>query len=397
MTPEGRIVPFIAESAADAVAKIRAELGPRAIIVGVRKLPVEGVSRIWRKPRIEVLARLPADETKPDPAVSTNALMAAQMVEMRREVGEMRRKMATPVEPKGPVVLSQEVLPDGGRFNFKDGLLARPQPVAPPRVAAVETASGSLKAYLTATGMLPLIAAKVEEETFQRGRVSSSSPLHDQLAAAECVLERLWRETPGNPRAGLHVFIGPAGSGKSTSICKWMTQAVLVDGAEVAVWRLDGTTSNTAEFLSVHAEILGVPVERSWPGNNVQGDLGFVDLPGIDWRDVSSMQELNRQLARFPRASVHLVLNGAYEADTMVAQARAFGLCPVQDIIVTHVDEDSRRGKLWNLVLGTNCPVSFLAAGQNVPGRFEAVGVRQILSHQFPRHGRRNMGFSLVS
>ena len=397
--PEGRIIPFIADSSADAVAKIRAELGPRAVIVGVSKLPAEGISGLWRKPRIKVLARLPEAEPQPDAGLSGNALMAAQMAEMRRELGQMRRRIETPAAPVQPLVLAAASTPDASRFNFEGGLLARPQPqtALPVPSGLPEPAAGSLKSYLIATGLLPLIAGRVEEEVFQRGRVSGSSPLQEQLAAAERVLERLWREAPGNSRSGLHVFIGPAGSGKSTSICKWLTQAVLVDGAATTVWRLDGATSNTAEFLDVHAEILGVPVERSWPGGSTFGDIGFIDLPGVDWRDPGAIRELNRHLSQFPRAHVHLVLNFAYETDTMLAQARAFSDCAMQDIIATHVDEDARRGKVWNLVLGTNCPVSFLAAGQNVPGRFEAASVRQILSHQFPLRSRANSGISSVS
>ncbi len=385
MTSEGRTIPFIADSSADAVAKIRAELGPAAIIVGVRKLPPEGLSRLWRKPRIEVLARLSEPEPRVDAGLSGNALMAAQMAEMRRDLGEMRRRLKGNAEKHEVSVATKEPLPAGARFNFQDGILARSTAVAVADDASVGPSAGSLKAYLIATGLLPLIAARVEEEVFQGGRVTPASPLPEQLAAAERLLERLWRAAPGDPRSGLHVFIGPAGSGKSTSICKWMTQSVLVDGASATVWRLDGVTSNTAEFLSVHAEILGVPVERSWPGGGTLGDIGFIDLPGVDWRDAGAVRELNRQLAQFPRAQVHLVLNAAYEADTLVSQARAFSVCPVGDAILAHVDEDARRGKVWNLILGTNCPVSFLASGHNVPGRFETAAVRQILSVQFPR------------
>ncbi len=55
------------------------------------------------------------------------------------------------------------------------------------------------------------------------------------------------------------MLIGPAGSGKTTLLCKWLTQAALVEGRVARVWRLDGATANTAEFLSVHCEALGVP------------------------------------------------------------------------------------------------------------------------------------------
>ena len=65
-----------------------------------------------------------------------------------------------------------------------------------------------------------------------------------------------------------HVFIGPAGSGKTTALCKWMTSAVLVNEQRVRVWRLDGESANASEFLSLHCELMGVPVERFWNGSD---------------------------------------------------------------------------------------------------------------------------------
>jgi flagellar biosynthesis GTPase FlhF len=67
---------------------------------------------------------------------------------------------------------------------------------------------------------------------------------------------------------------------------------------------------------------------------------------------------------------VHLVLNAAYEAPVLLAQARGFDDWPVSDLILTHLDEEKRLGKLWNFVLGTKFTVRFLSGGQNVPGDF---------------------------
>jgi flagellar biosynthesis protein FlhF len=148
------------------------------------------------------------------------------------------------------------------------------------------------------------------------------------------------------------------------------------------VWRLDGQAANTAEFLSVHGEILGVPVERAWspdaaPG---RGTVGFVDLPGADPRDAVALAALRQRLGALPGAQVHLVLNAAYDAAVLVAQARAWAALPITDVIVTHLDEETRVGKLWNLVLGTNFALRFLAAGQNVPGDFRAATVETLLA-----------------
>ena len=97
----------------------------------------------------------------------------------------------------------------------------------------------------------------------------------------------------------------------------------------------------------------------------------FVDLPGVDAADSAAWTTLRNQLAAFPSPYVHLVLNAAYETDTLLAQYESFaGLNPT-DVIVTHLDEEPRRVKLWNLILGTNCTIRFLSAGQKIPGEFQ--------------------------
>jgi flagellar biosynthesis GTPase FlhF len=53
-------------------------------------------------------------------------------------------------------------------------------------------------------------------------------------------------------------------------------------------------------------------------------------------------------------------------------------------LIITHLDEESRWGKLWNLVLGTNYPIRWLSTGQNIPGDFCAATAETLLARQFP-------------
>jgi len=50
---------FLVDSAAEAVGLIRGKLGPDAVVLSVRKVQAEGVSKLWRKPRLEVLATVP--------------------------------------------------------------------------------------------------------------------------------------------------------------------------------------------------------------------------------------------------------------------------------------------------------------------------------------------------
>lgn len=48
---------FIVDSAAEAVGQVRAKLGPDAVVLNVRRLPVDGFSKLWKK--IEAKRLLP--------------------------------------------------------------------------------------------------------------------------------------------------------------------------------------------------------------------------------------------------------------------------------------------------------------------------------------------------
>jgi flagellar biosynthesis GTPase FlhF len=174
-------------------------------------------------------------------------------------------------------------------------------------------------------------------------------------------------------------------------LCKWLSQAALVEGRLARVWRLDGATANLAQNLSVYCEVLAVPVDRFWEerdrgapaGAVLAEDIGLIDLPGVDWRDSVAIAQLGEQIKGFGSCQVHLVVNAAYDTAIVLAQIKAFSELPVDDLIVTHLDEEPRRGKLWNLVLGTNYTIRYLGTGQNVPGDFCAASAEAILAEQF--------------
>ena len=64
------------------------------------------------------------------------------------------------------------------------------------------------------------------------------------------------------------------------------------------------------------------------------------------------------------------MLNGAYEVPVLLAQIRAFSSLPLNGLMVTHLDEETRWAKLWNLVVSGPLALRFLSAGQNIPGEF---------------------------
>lgn len=351
---------FIAGSAPEAVAQIRAQLGPDAVVLNVRPAPAAGWSRWWRKPGIEVTAAVPEPPGEADDSLG----------ELRREIAALRELVAQPARDTATRLPPAEVPVD---FT--------PEPV-------VDASGWRVGGFLQKLGLLPLPAQRVLERIQLLHGEAPPAAFSTELGLARAALAQWWQTpmlTPAQAARPLHVFVGPPGAGKTTALVKWLTQAVLLEGRSARVWRLDGQTANTAELLSVHGEILGVPVERAWDAAlpSPAGELHFVDLPGVEARDAAALSALGQRLAGWPHAQVHLVLNAAYDTQLLLAQARAWAGLPITDLVLTHLDEEPRQGKFWNLVLGTKFALGFLGAGQNVPGDFRAASVERLLDATF--------------
>ena len=366
---------FIADSAADAVAQIRAQLGPNAVVLNVRRLPVEGLSRLWQKPRIEVLAHLPELPATPD----------GSFAELRQEIEDLRKSVRIRESPMENLVAQGDTTGLLQGAQGSQGMAA----MNPSSAIAPGVGGGGICSFLENGGLSSLHAHRIVEEM----RSSEASPpdsLSQELERAQAVLVRLWdrERRPARVNSRMHVFVGAPGAGKTTCLCKWLAQTVLLQGRPAKVWRLDGRTANTAESLSVYCEILGVSVERFPPiagSDHTDRDILFIDLPGVNWTDAGAMSDLAGQLKALPDPQVHLVLNAAYDLPLLLAQTRAFASLPVTDLIFSHLDEEPRWGKLWNFVLGTNYSIRFLSAGQNIPGDFVEATPEPILARQFPR------------
>ncbi len=338
-------IPFIASTPEDAAAQIRAKLGPDAVVQNVRPIKAQGLSRLWQKPMIEVMASRPEMPPLPPAPAPQSPAVEKTIASFRQELEEIRQQV--------------DLNNSGWRVA---GLLQK-------------------------TGLLPLHTQRVLDAIKTVHGEMPPATLTEEIDFARSELSKSWRAPMRIGPHSTHVLVGPSGSGKSTVLCKWLTQCVLLEGRMARLWRLDSATANTAEFTGFHAEALGTEVERCWTTNAMPlaEDIGFIDLPGVDWRNPLAIGELSVQLQRLSSPHIHLVLNGAYDIHVLLAQTRAFAKLPLEDLVISHLDEESQWGKLWNLTLGTGLPIRHLSAGPNIPGDYYEATAERLLSRQFAR------------
>lgn len=295
---------------------------------------------------------------------------------------------ALPPWPMTPMAVQHEEI--HGRFDSRDESTA--QHPAPRGTSCDETQAGSSASKFLpdfhgpadwpSLALNPVVDAQVRKHLRE---LHGAWPPSDPDTATRFLIDYLgqrWRQAQfeGSHAPHREIFVGPPASGKTTFLGKWLARTVLVEDRSVTVWRLNGRTANTAEGLSVLCQGLNVPVERSWSDDGRPAATPqFIDLPGADWRDAAALDELKVLLQTISHARVHLVLNAAYDIEVLLRQADRFRDLPLASLILTHLDEQPNRWKLWNLVLGTNLSISFLGAGQNVPGNLTAARAEMLL------------------
>ncbi|MEN9841862.1 MAG: hypothetical protein RL376_1662 [Verrucomicrobiota bacterium] len=322
---------FEVGSAAEAVEVIRNRLGPEARVISVRSQARAGLGRLFGAPRFEVVAELPAPAPTPTPP-------------------------AVVFEAPEPSPLA---LTDGARLP----LLLR-------RAGFPERLIGRL-------------------ETSPAWARTQGRPLHEAMADLARDLRASAR--PVRPLPERVAFLGAAGVGRTTALCKWLSHEVFSRGRAGRVWKVEFERPNPAPALDVFCEALGVPVDHyaaDLPCDGAgPGEFLLADLPGLPTSGSREARDLARFLEREQFAGRVLVLNAAYDAEALraaYARGRDFG---ATHLVCTHLDETPRWGRLWEFLLEGELSPLFLSTGPGLTGEIDADVLGRVLNCTLPVRG----------
>jgi flagellar biosynthesis protein FlhF len=320
MPPPATCFKLTVRSAAEAARLIREKFGDNARVLSVNSVEPTGMSKLWSGPRLEVIVQpfTPAPEIVAEP----------EREEMPATLAE------TPARSEAPA-----------RF-------------APP--------SFDLRTLLLRAGLSETLLARLTQSREWAGL--ESQPLHRGLVAVGRQLGQLAGADHVAAPLARAAFIGPSGAGKTTALCKWLGLETFRRARTGHVVTAEFDRPNATGALPVYCEALGVPVAHYPAGTQPATEGGFVyfDLPGFSLRAGAANEALRKFLNAESIEQRVLVLNAAYDAGVLRAALAAGRELGATHLVLTHLDEIPRWGRLWDLVIDSGLEPLLLATGSSL-------------------------------
>lgn len=390
----------------EALDKVRADLGPEAVILDARQCRARGFAKVLsffgmnRKPAFEVLAAIDGDEVVWAPKFSVALERAEQNEAEIRSVSALSQLDGEPL-PEGdarrrePDKGASEESGQPGRGDFTPdrqgiGFVTESQGVDATlnviaRESAVRARVSSLPPEMAAVYQF-LVDEDVSEKTAFRLANAVASECSNIPAESDEILRWAFHEVAkmvdvSGPieivrgRRKVVAFVGPTGVGKTTTIAKIAAGAALVEKAKVALITADTYRIAAIEQIKTYAEIIGVPWEVVYSPRDMEmalvkrsdAELVLIDTAGRSPNSPTRMYELKSMMDAALPEEIHLVLSATTRRQDLDNLVDRFAQVGFDKVILTKLDESSTLGAIFNIYSRSGRPFSYFADGQSVP------------------------------
>jgi flagellar biosynthesis protein FlhF len=371
-----KIKRYSAASMRAALALVRAEQGPDAVILSSRRSDdgIEVIAAVdydealfvdaKRQSTAPVIAlpsrdASPASVTIAPAAASAPAAPRAPAADlgyggMQRELQVMRRMLETGL----------------GGMTWNDTRLREPL-----KARVLEE--------LTAMDIAPDVALSLAELTPRR--TSLDNPSHIPLALLAKHLPII--NDPTCATGGITAVVGPTGAGKTTTIAKLAARWCMLNGSQdLALVSTDGHRIGAREQLMSYARILGAPMHAANGAKELarvlerlkSKKLILIDTAGMGPRDVRLTEQLAALKYGASGARVLLALPAQVEGQALDEIVCAFVRVKPAGCVLTKVDEAASLGAALSTVLRHHLKIAYVCNGQRIPEDLHASHLKRV-------------------
>jgi flagellar biosynthesis protein FlhF len=236
---------------------------------------------------------------------------------------------------------------------------------------------------LTAMDIAPDVAMSLAELTPQR--TSLDNPSHIPLALLARHLPIVNDTTC--VAGGITAIVGPTGAGKTTTIAKLAARWCMQHGSQdLALVSTDGYRIGAREQLMTYARILGAPMHAANGAKELarvlerlkSKKLILIDTAGMGPRDVRLIEQLATLKYGASRARVLLALPAQAEGQALDEIVCAFVRIKPAACVLTKVDEAASLGAAISTVLRHHLKIAYVCNGQRIPEDLHASHLKRI-------------------
>jgi len=420
-----KIKRYMAESMRAALAQVRAEQGPDAVILSSRRV-AEGIEVIAAVDYDEALfagaaqkrTSVAAAETVQPPAAVSPAAVSPAAVPLAARSLEAP-PASSPMSLFDQMLASEEVfrlvMPSDDTDRAPQA--AVPQAVAPQAVALQAAAPARESSRMPDGSYLEMQRELKELREMLRGELAHMSwhekrprdpaqaRVLEQLTAMDIapdVAVALAARTPKVPASkdtsnlsvellatylqvvdklspvngGVIALVGATGAGKTTTIGKLATRWSMQHGSQdLALVSTDGYRVGARDQLMTYARLLGAPLHTANSGEELAQALErlkskkliLIDTAGMGPRDARLKEQLAALKLGAARARVYLTLPAHGEANALDEAVRSFANLTPDACILTKLDEAASLGAVLSTALRHKLRIAYLCNGQRVP------------------------------
>lgn len=174
-------------------------------------------------------------------------------------------------------------------------------------------------------------------------------------------------------------LVGATGVGKTTTIAKLAAWFTLRERKKVALISMDSYRIGATDQLRTYGRIMRLPVEIALqPEELVQAlarhndkDVILIDTAGKSPYDSTNIMELEEWFAPCAAIAPYLVLNATSQKENHAQVINTYSRLGLRGLVLTKLDETQSYAGLCQEVATSALPVACLCTGQRVPEDFQ--------------------------
>lgn len=436
---------YKARTLIDALQKAQEDLGPDAIVLSSRTVPIGPIWNPWKDIGIEIIASPAITRPATRPVLraapsSVDGMQQGRPDEYNARAygnysspeGEAKSANRASNQPENVAqaavaqpprwqpdhITKKDIKPPVRNSGIQENRVSTPAAIVPPKPAvkiSLETPKTEKPVEIEKTvldiGKLPpnlqklrtyLLKQELEEslvdrmlkvglETMDKGSIEDMEVCKkyiSQLLEAELRIQ----DDPEVDLSNRIIFlVGASGSGKTSTVAKLVIYFIQKYKKKVAWISADTIRTGAIVETKAYTDAIGIPLKLAYSPEELKNaidsedkaDLILVDVPGFNPYDENQVVELGSYLTEVNNRTTYLVASASTKESDLYQVVAAMGIFTLQGLIVTKLDETYRYGSVYNVARKSQLPLTYFTTGKEAFGNLEIASSKHLVAALF--------------